>query len=356
MRVRLSDITKYSKGTQINRDDLIEDGKYIYLNGGINPSGRWNAANVKGNTVTISEGGNSSGYVNYVTEPFWCGAHCYYFFDGPKNTRYLYYALKSQQERLFSIRSGACMPNIKRADLGKFEFEFDTDEGKQNKVVSVLSKVEVAIGERKRELELLDKLIKARFIEIFGDPISNPMGWNKVEINDCLINIENGKSFVCDDVMRVGNNPAILKLSAVTYGIYNPDENKAIIDENDFIDNAEVHAGDLLFTRKNTPELVGMAAYVFSTPKKLMMPDLIFRLNTNNSCNKIYLWQLINHDLFRRKIQNIASGSAKSMSNISKEKLRKLVICLPPIELQNQFATFVAEINKSKLHCILLQN
>ena len=174
------------------------------------------------------------------------------------------------------------------------------------------------------------------------------MGWDKVEINDCLINIENGKSFVCDDVMRVGNNPAILKLSAVTYGIYNPDENKAIIDENDFIDNAEVHAGDLLFTRKNTPELVGMAAYVFSTPKKLMMPDLIFRLNTNNGCNKIYLWQLINHDLFRRKIQNIASGSAKSMSNISKEKLRKLVICLPPIELQNQFATFVAEVDKSK--------
>ena len=97
MRVKLSDITQYSKGVQINRDELIENGDYIYLNGGINPSGRWTEANVDGNTVTISEGGNSSGYINYITEPFWCGAHCYYLFNGPKNTKYLYYALKSQQ-------------------------------------------------------------------------------------------------------------------------------------------------------------------------------------------------------------------------------------------------------------------
>ena len=75
MRVKLSDITNYSKGIQINGDDLIVDGEFTYLNGGINPSGRWNASNVNGNTVTISEGGNSSGYINYMTEPFWCGAH-----------------------------------------------------------------------------------------------------------------------------------------------------------------------------------------------------------------------------------------------------------------------------------------
>lgn len=352
MRVKLSDVTKYLKGTQINGDDLIENGEYIYLNGGINPSGRWNAANVKGNTVTISEGGNSSGYVNYVTEPFWCGAHCYYLFDGPKNTKYLYYALKSQQERLFDIRSGACMPNIKKSDLGKFEFEFDTDEQKQSKIVSVLSKIEVVIGERKRELELLDDLIRARFVEMFGNPVSNPKGWKRVTIDECVDSIENGKSFVCDSMARIGEEPAILKLSAATYGVYKPEENKAIINESDFIESAEVHSGDLLFTRKNTPELVGMATYVFMTPKKLMMPDLIFRINTKQNCRKIYLWKLINHELFRSQIQNLASGSAKSMSNISKERLGKLHICLPPLDLQIKFEEFVIQINKSKVAAI----
>ena len=99
MRVKLSDITHYSKGSQINRRGYVvfDTGEYIYLNGGINPSGRWTALMFDANTITISEGGNSSGYINYITEPFWCGAHCYYLFDGPKNTKYLYYALKSQQ-------------------------------------------------------------------------------------------------------------------------------------------------------------------------------------------------------------------------------------------------------------------
>ena len=183
---------------------------------------------------------------------------------------------------------------------------------------------------------------------MFGDPVSNPFRWDKVLMNECLENIDNGKSFVCDTVARVGEHPAILKLSAVTYGIYKPEENKRIISESDFVENAEVREGDLLFTRKNTPELVGMAAYVASTPPKLMMPDLIFRLNTKNNCNKVFLWQLINHDLFRKQIQSIASGSAKSMSNISKERLGKFSIYLPPIELQNQFAAFVHQIDKLK--------
>lgn len=196
---------------------------------------------------------------------------------------------------------------------------------------------------------MLEVLIKSRFVEMFGDPISNPFSWSKVPLDECLESIENGKSFVCNSLPRAGGYPAILKLSAVTYGVYKPEENKEIKDENDFVESAEVHDGDLLFTRKNTPELVGMAAYVASTSPKLMMPDLIFRLNTKNNCNKIFLWKLINHDLFRKEIQNIASGSAKSMSNISKERLGKLSIYLPPIELQNQFAAFVHQVDKLKV-------
>ena len=165
-------------------------------------------------------------------------------------------------------------------------------------------------------------------------------------LEDCLESIDNGKSFICESFPRQGDNPAILKLSAATYGIYKPEENKAIISHEDFIESAEVHDGDLLFTRKNTPELVGMSAYVMSTPKGLMMPDLIFRLNTKKCCDKVFLWQLINHSLFRSQIQNLASGSAKSMSNISKERLVKLEIALPPLELQQQFAAFVHRVDR----------
>jgi len=201
---------------------------------------------------------------------------------------------------------------------------------------------------RKKQIDELDNLTKSRFVEMFGDPISNSKGWAKKELNQCLINIENGKSFVCDTRSREGIYPAVLKLSAATYGEYKPAENKAVTQELMFTKKTEVKAGDLLFTRKNTPDLVGMCAYVYSTAPNLMMPDLIFRLNTNDLCNKIYLWKLINLDRFRIKITDLASGSAKSMSNISKERLMKLVIPVPPIEKQLKFADFVQQVDKQK--------
>ena len=121
VKAQLSDIASYSKGSQINGDELLDNGEYNYLNGGVSPFGTWNTYNTEANTVTVSEGGNSCGFVNYMQEPFWCGAHCYYLFDSKVKTKYLYYTLKSQQDRLMKIRSGACMPNIKKSDLGKFE-------------------------------------------------------------------------------------------------------------------------------------------------------------------------------------------------------------------------------------------
>ena len=259
--------------------------------------------------------------------------------------KYLYYAVKHMN--LAKYCTGATIPHIYYKDY-KNEIFGLPDIPKQREVVFILEKTEKIMEGQKQELLDLENLIKSRFVEMFGDPVSNPFRWDKVLMNECLENIDNGKSFVCDTVARVGEHPAILKLSAVTYGIYKPEENKRIISESDFVENAEVREGDMLFTRKNTPELVGMAAYVASTPPKLMMPDLIFRLNTKNNCNKVFLWQLINHDLFRKQIQSIASGSAKSMSNISKERLGKFSIYLPPIELQNQFAAFVHQIDKLK--------
>lgn len=219
----------------------------------------------------------------------------------------------------------------------------------QRSVATVLDKLSGLIALRRQQIAKLDELVKARFVEMFGDPVNNAKGWNKPTLSECLSGIENGKSFVCGSEPRQGNWPAVLKLSAVTYGLFRPKENKAVLNMEDFLQTAEVKTGDLLFTRKNTPELVGMSAYVFETEPCLMMPDLIFRLNTNKKCDKIFLWQLINHDLFRPSISNLSSGSAKSMSNISKERLSGLQIICPPLEMQQVFATFVRQVYRQKL-------
>ena len=145
-KVKLQDVASFSKGQQINGDELIENGQYEYLNGGINPSGHWKEFNVNGNTVTISEGGNSCGYINYMKFPFWCGAHCYYLYNLKIDSKYLYYALKSQQEKIMKLRSGACMPNIKKSDLGNFELIISTDVNIQNQTVLILENISELIN------------------------------------------------------------------------------------------------------------------------------------------------------------------------------------------------------------------
>ena len=219
----------------------------------------------------------------------------------------------------------------------------------QKFIVEILKKVKRILDKRNDEIRALDNLIKARFVELFGDPIKNPKGWDVVKLSECLERIDNGKSFTCDSNAREGAFPAILKLSAATYGDYRPYENKALLDEKQFVESVEVHRGDLLFTRKNTPDLVGMAAYVFETPEKLMMPDLIFRLVTNERMTPIFLWQLINNREFRPVIQGISGGSAKSMSNISKERLKNIEVICPPISEQKKLEGVLEQVDKSKV-------
>ena len=261
---------------------------------------------------------------------------------------YLYYYMPTVLKQIEAKTPFVTVKHLSAKELNKVKIPLPPLD-KQRHIAAVLDKVSDLIAKRRQQLDKLDEMVKARFVEMFGNPITNEVGWDKVRLSTCIESIDNGKSLVCDASARQGNWPAVLKLSAATYGFYRPEENKAMLDENQFVEDVAVRAGDLLFTRKNTPELVGMCAYVYGTPSRLMMPDLIFRLNTTNRCNKVFLWKLINHDLFRDSIKAIATGSAKSMSNISKERLLNLEIILPPVELQEQFAAFVKQTDKSKL-------
>ena len=262
---------------------------------------------------------------------------------------YLFHLLNSDyfEQQCMKAAEGVAQKNLSPKWLFEYKIPIYSIE-RQKEISNTLDKIDLLIILRKQQLAKLDELVKARFVEMFGNPSNNSLGFPYEPLSNCLLSIENGKSFVCSNDMRQEENPAILKLSAVTYGVYQQDENKAILDSSMFVKSAEVHKGDLLFTRKNTPELVGMCAYVNDTAPNLMMPDLIFRLNTNEKINKIFLWKLINHEFFRGKIQNIATGSAKSMSNISKERLEKLAIILPPLHLQNDFAALVERVDQQK--------
>ncbi|MBN2104082.1 restriction endonuclease subunit S [bacterium] len=118
-KIKLHEIVKVVKGQQLNRSDLLDNGKYYALNGGVEPSGYTNNWNTLENTITISEGGNSCGYVNFNREKFWSGGHCYSLLNlkSDLNNEFLFYYLKSQERKIMNLRVGSGLPNIQRKDI-----------------------------------------------------------------------------------------------------------------------------------------------------------------------------------------------------------------------------------------------
>ena len=246
------------------------------------------------------------------------------------------------------ISVGSLSPTVNWSTLKELEFRLPSFD-KQKELAQLLWGFERARQAYKRLLLESDKLVKSQFVEMFGDPVKNKRSWPLIPLQECLYGIDSGKSLNCESHPRSGELPAVLKLSAVTYGEYNPDENKELPTADEFIPELEVHVGDLLFSRKNTREYVGMTAIVRETPKKLMLPDLIFRLLPRECIRAEYLHQLINHPQYRPVISELASGTAGSMPNISKQRLLALEIPLPPVELQTAFEPIVQQTDKSKL-------
>lgn len=112
----LEDVCRIETGKQINKGNLLSEGNYPVLNGGISPSGYWHEYNTDSNTIAISQGGASAGYVNYITTPFWAGAHCYVVFLKTEKVLYkfLYYFIKNNQEKLMNSKQGAGIPGLNR--------------------------------------------------------------------------------------------------------------------------------------------------------------------------------------------------------------------------------------------------
>ena len=117
----LGEICIVNKGKQLNKTLLTDDGRYPAYNGGKTYSGRTSDYNVEENTIIISQGGASAGFVNFVTTKFWANAHCYYLLPDLKlvDSRYLYHFLKMKQSYLMDFQHGAGIPALKSDKITK---------------------------------------------------------------------------------------------------------------------------------------------------------------------------------------------------------------------------------------------
>lgn len=253
---------------------------------------------------------------------------------------YLKYMLTGALRAMTQHLHGATMKHVNRGEfLGTPIPLPPVDE--QRRIAAILDAADELRAKRRKSLALVDSLTESIFLDMFGDPVTNPMGWDRVPLADLLERIDSGKSPVCLSRRATSDEWGVLKLGAVTWCEYDDRENKALPVGGDPDGGMEVAAGDVLFARKNTRELVGAAAYVHQTRPKLVLSDLIFRLRLRAGApiRPEYLHRLLVIPSKRKEIQRLAGGSAGSMPNISKTRLLEVGVELPPFELQNAFAS-----------------
>ena len=166
---QLSELVDIIKGKQLNADTLSEEGDYYVMNGGVTPSGYYSEYNVPAGAISISEGGNSCGYVQFNEEPFWSGGHCYSLRlrTAIVDYKYIYYFLKAKQTDIMALRIGSGLPNIQKKDIEKFSVSLPPLQ-QQKQFVNALDAVSAKIDTEKRLLgkyrQQKDYLLSGMFI------------------------------------------------------------------------------------------------------------------------------------------------------------------------------------------------
>jgi type I restriction enzyme S subunit len=303
-----------TEGLQCSSARMIPTGSVIY-------STRATIGKVGINTIPIS---TNQGFTSFIPD------------RNQINSRFLGWVLIWATPQIEALCGNTTFKEVSKGNIRQLEIPLPPVP-EQHRIVEILDQADALRRQRGEADDVSKRILPALFQEMFGSD-----DFPRIPLSEILISIKGGWSPVCENRSVEDGEWGVLKLGAATYCEYRPHENKALRSDCEPRKELEVRKGDLLFTRKNTRELVGAAAYVFETPSRLMTPDLIFRLIPNPEIiDPIYLWQAMIQPEARMMIQAQASGAAASMVNISQNRLMPLEFPVPPISAQRRFADAV---------------
>ena len=265
--------------------------------------------------------------------------------------KYLAYNLLFNRPRLVAIANAPVVPIINKSQFGEFTVNIETDIDRQCEIVEVLDKLTQIIQQRNKEVIALDNLIKARFVEMFGDPQINPFGWDVVNISKVVGGkVSNGFFAKRDDYVDDGN-VSVLGVANIVNRMYSKvDELPRTNAEDKDIEKFEVRYGDMLFCRSSlVAEGIGKASIIpENVHENVLFECHVIRLPLNLcKCVPEFMQTLSTMDFFRNQV--IAQSKTATMTTIGQEGIFKTNIILPPLDKQREFYAFVKQIDKSKV-------
>ena len=272
--------------------------------------------------------------------------------------KYFCYFLESNayKTQLEQHVTGTTRKRISRKNLSSVEIDIP-EQAKQKEVVYKLDRLKKIIQNYNRELDLLDELVRARFVEMFGDPVINSCQFPVQPMTDIcdIIDGDRGKNYPKSEEFLDDGYCLFLNAKNVTQKGFDFENCNFITREkDDALRNGKLSRGDVVLTTRGT--VGNLAYYSKNVPYENIRINsgmVILRMN-RSILNEIYFIELFKMKLSDIK-EKIASGSAQPQLPIS--TMNKIILMIPPLELQNQFASFVKEIDKSRLlsnHSLLL--
>jgi len=261
----------------------------------------------------------------------------------------MYFQSPKYRREISEVAIGININNIRNEHIDSLSVNWP-DSAKRQQAVGILHKVDLIIRYRRSELRTLDELIKARFVEMFGDPDKNELGWEKVSINTVVHGKASNGYFAKREEYVDNGNVAVLGVAYVVNRMYSqveglPRTNATSLD----IQKHHVKYGDMLFCRSSlVAEGIGKASIVpENTPENTLFECHVIRLPLDlEKCVPEFMQVLSTTGYFRKQI--IAQSKTATMTTIGQDGILKSTIILPPLEKQREFYTFVKQVDKSK--------
>lgn len=231
---------------------------------------------------------------------------------------------------------------LNKATLSKVKVNI-CDIDKQRSIVDILDKVSAILENRKTELKMMDELIKARFVEMFGTYPANEMGWCTGTIRDVISEARYGSS---RPAVEGGQYP-YLRMNNITYdGELDLSDIKRIDVPDSELEKCTVRQGDVLFNRTNSKELVGKTC-VYNRDEMMVLAGFVIRIRVNSRVLPVFLSSFMNTDFSKQMLLGMCR-TAVGQANINAKELQDIGLYIPPIDLQQKFIDFKLQIDKSK--------
>ncbi len=257
------------------------------------------------------------------------------------SSKYLAYCMLHNKKALQLIANAPVVPIINKSQFEEFEVEIEEDTNEQRRIVEILDKVNCVLASRKRELQELDNLIKSRFVEMFGDMNLNPNGWEVVPLGK-VCDVRDGTH---DSPKYFTEGYPLVTSKNVTSGKIDFSDCSLISEEdyNKINERSKVDYGDILMPMIGT---VGKPVIVDVEAEFAIKNVALIKFNNESKVINIFVKALLQSDYFDSAVISKIRGGTQRF--IALGDIRKLEICLPPMEVQKQFAAFINQVDKLK--------